>query len=212
MTRTEIIVALNLYTLHAARDYVGTNHKRDVPLLGEEDIVEDAEDGNDIHGLFGYATDFLDPSYRLLDLLTPHAKQNRLSYLVELLLDKYSKGISNEALKIRLRKDSIAFGAEEMPTDVRSIGRFLGARTLQEVTRHRCGNDECSYAWIGEVHFTKFDVYDCCLDCGTPRYKRKKGALVPQRVFFYFGAARAIEALHNHPVFRANWKKKGSLP
>ena len=31
---------------------------------------------------------FLDPRYNLLELLTPMATQNRLSYLVELVLDK----------------------------------------------------------------------------------------------------------------------------
>ena len=69
---------------------------------------------------------------------------NRLSYLVELFLDKYNKGISNEALKIRLRKDSASFGAENMPTDIRCIGKFLGSQTAEEVTRHRCGQDDCS--------------------------------------------------------------------
>lgn len=161
--------------------------------------------------MFGSATTFLDPRFRLLDMLTPNATQNRLSYLVELLLDKYRKGISNEALKTRLRKDSAAFGALEMPTDARGIGRFLGSRKLVEVTRHRCSNDECSYAWIGSVHPSKFDANDCCPDCGTLRYIRKGGTLVPRRCYYYFGAVKAIEALHRHLVFRANWKNKIDL-
>ena len=106
-------------------------------------------EGFQIAGVFSSATTFLDPRFRLLDTLTPNAAQNRLIYLVELLLDKYTMGISNEALKTRLRKESAAFGALGMPTDARGIGRFLGSRKLLEVTRHRCINDECSYAWIG---------------------------------------------------------------
>ncbi len=46
-------------------------------------------------------TDFLDPKYNLLDLLTPTTTQNRLSYLVELVILQTSKQISNEALKLR---------------------------------------------------------------------------------------------------------------
>jgi hypothetical protein len=144
-------------------------------------------------------------------MLTPDAKQNRLSYLVELVLDKFRKGISNKALKTRLRKDSTTFGATDMRTDIRSIGKFLGSRTLEEVTRHRCGNDECSHAWIGAVDPVDFDSNDCCHDCGTARYTRKGGKLVPRRIFYYFGAVQAIEGLHRHHVFRENWKKKIDL-
>ena len=210
MNRKEIIAALNTYRLHSYLDFIGSNKERGLPVLAGYADDEPIEEFH-IAGVFGSATTFLDPRYRLLDMLTPNATQNRLSYLVELLLDKYRKGISNEALKTRLRKDSAAFGALEMPTDARCIGRFLGSRKLVEVTRHRCSNDECSYAWIGSVHPSKFDANDCCPDCGTQRYIRKGGTLVPRRCYYYFGAVRAIEALHRHPVFRANWKKNIDL-
>ena len=158
--------------------------------------------------MWGTGTDFLDPRYNLLDLLTPTATQNRLSYLVELVIDQAAKHISNEAVKLRLRKDAAAFGAKEMPTDVRSISRHLGARTLAEVTRHRCGNDECSYAWIGVVSPSNYNAKDKCPECATPRYKTVgEGILKPQRLFYYFGAKNAVEALHRHPIFQKNWKK-----
>jgi hypothetical protein len=65
-----------------------------------DDEEERDIDGNSIgYGVVSSGTDFLDPRFRLLDLLTPTATQNRLSYLVELLLGKYGKQISNEALK-----------------------------------------------------------------------------------------------------------------
>ncbi len=78
--------------------------------------------------------------------MTPTATQNRLSYLVELVLDKTDKQISNEAVKVRLRKDAAAFAAEDMPCDIRAISRYLGARTVLDVTRHLCNNKDCSYA------------------------------------------------------------------
>ena len=126
---------------------------------------------------------------------------------MELVLDKSQKRISNEAIKVRLRKDTAAFGATDMPTDVRGIGRYLGARTIQEVTRHRCAKTECSYAWIGAVSPSEFKSGDKCPDCGTPRYKLVGAKLKPQRVFYYFGAQNAVEALHRHPCFKENWKK-----
>ena len=119
------------------------------------------------------------------------------------MLDKANKQISNEAIKVRLRKDTAAFGAEGMPSDVRGISRFLGARKIEEVTRHLCGNQECSHAWIGAVSPSEFDSRDACPDCGTPRYVREGAKLKPKRKFYYFGAAQAIEALHRHPVFRS---------
>jgi hypothetical protein len=144
-------------------------------------------------------------------MLTPDAKQNRLSYLVELMLHKLRKGISNEVLKTRIRKDSTTFGATDMPTNIRSIGKFLGSRTLSEVIRHRCGNDECSHAWIGSVDSFLFDSNDCYSDCGNARYTRKGRKLVPRRIFYYFGAIQAIEGLHRHHVFRENRKKNMDL-
>ncbi len=80
-------------------------------------------------------------------------------------------------MKERLRKDAVEFGAENMPTYVRAIGRFLGARSLQEVTRHRCGGDDCSYAWIGVIDECQYDFNDVCLECGYPRYVLDRGKL-----------------------------------
>jgi hypothetical protein len=153
-------------------------------------------------------TTFLDPRYNLLELLTPTATQNRLSYLVDLVLDKsHNEQISNEAIKARLHKYVAAFAAEGMPTDVRGIARYLGARTIEDVRSHRCGNCECSYAWIGAVAPYKYNLEDMCPDCGTPKYKRVGSILKPQRVFLNFGARNCVEALHRNPVFMANWKK-----
>ena len=136
-----------------------------------------------------------------MDFLAPIATQNRLSYLVELVKDQAAKHISNEAVKLRVRKDAAAFGANEMPTDIRSISRHLGARTLAEVTRHRCGNDACYYAWIGAVSPTNYNVEDICQECATPRYKTVgEGILKPQRLLYYFGSANVVEALHWHPI------------
>jgi hypothetical protein len=129
------------------------------PLDNDNDDVNEADF---VDGLVSSDSHFLDPRYNLLDMLTPTASQNRLSYLVELVIDKCQKGISNEAVKLRIRKDAAAFAADDMPTDVRGIGRYLGARTLKEVTRHRCGNDECSYAWSGAVDPNNFDIGDRC--------------------------------------------------
>lgn len=208
LTRLEIITALKCYSLNEKADVNKTQIA--LPnLVPEIDDNEERETDSNlaVHGLVTSGTDFLDPRYRLLDLLTPTATQNRLSYFVELLIDKYEKQISNEALKHRIRKDSAAFGALDMPIDVRGLGRFLGSRSIHEVTRHRCGNPECCYAWIGAVAKCDYHSSDVCPDCGTPRYVVVRGVLKPQRVFFYFGAAQAIEALHRHPTFRANWKK-----
>ncbi len=127
---------LNTYRLHSNLHFIGSNKERDVPVLAGYADDEPMEEFQ-IAGVFGSATTFLDPRCHLLDMLTPNATQNRLIYLVELLLDKYRKGISNEALKTRLRKDSAAFGALEKPMDARCIGRFLGSRKLVEFTRHR---------------------------------------------------------------------------
>ena len=94
-----------------------------------------------------------------------------------------------------------------MPTDIRSIGSYLGARTLNDVVRHRCGNDDCSYAWIGIVNMSVADYTECCPNCGTTRYEKVGGKYNPRRCFYYFGAAQAIEGLHRHHVFRKYWKK-----
>jgi hypothetical protein len=206
MSRQEIIDAMKTHMLQQHYDIVvGVGIQKDVPVLANYSDDELGE--NRDHGVFGTGTNFLDPSYCLMDKLTPTANQHRISYLVELLLDKYNKGISNEALKLRLRKDAAVFVADNMPTDIRNIGKFLGSRTVEEITRHRCGRDDCSYARSGVVHPRDYDYNDRCPDCNSTRYIRKGEKFVPQRVFFYFGAARAIEAPHRHPVFKANWTK-----
>ena len=204
MNRLEIMSAMELYRINGSKDLQKPQavDNRDV-----DDDISVGEDGLPDHGFPSSENDFLDPRFCLLDLLTPTATQNRLSYLVELLIDKYKKRISNEAVKERLRKDAAAFGAENMPTDVRAIGRFLGARSLQEVTRHRCGGDDCSYAWIGVIDESQYDFNDVCPECGYPRYVLDRGKLRPHRVFYYFGAAHAIEAMHRHPLFKAEWKE-----
>ena len=200
--RLDILAAIRLYRLHIEAD---TNK----PLAATPTHVE-ANDGipneeADIHpGILSSGSQFLDPRYNLLEMLTPTATQNRLSYLVELIQDKAQKQISNEAIKVRLRKDMAAFVVEDMPTDVRGIARYLGARRIEDITRHLCGNTECSYAWVGAKTPDKFNPDDTCPDCGTPRYKRVGAKLKPRRVFYYFGATCAVEALHRNPVFQAN--------
>jgi len=157
--------------------------------------------------MLSIGTTFLDPRYNLLELLTPTATQNQLSYLVELVLDKSQKQIPNEAIKARLRKDAAAFRVEDMPIDVRGMARYLGARTIEDVRRHRCGNSKCYYAWIGAVAPYQYNPEDMCPDCGTPRYKRVGSVLKPHCVFYYFGARNVVEALHRNPIFKANRKK-----
>ena len=203
MNRLEIMAAIEFYRIHESKDLQKSQAAIQVV---DENVIEGEVEYPD-HGIPSSETDFLDPHYCLLDLLTPTATQNRLSYLVELVIDKTKKQISNEALKERLRKDSAAFGAKNMPTDVRAIGRFLGARDLKEVTRHRCGGDGCSYAWIGAIDECNYDIDDVCPECGHPRYVLDRGNLRPQRVFDYFGAVQAIKALHRHPIFKAEWKQ-----
>jgi hypothetical protein len=99
------------------------------------------------------------------------------------------------------------FGAKDLPNDVRAIGRYLGARTLSEITRHRFGNDDCSFAWIGPVRYSDFNSQDACLDCGTSRYKITSAHLLePRSTFYYFGATNALQALHRNLVMQTNWK------
>jgi hypothetical protein len=161
-------------------------------------------DEADVPGMLSIWAHFLDPRYNLLELLTPMATQNRQSYLVELVLDKSQKKILNEAIIVRLWKEDAAFRVEDMPTDDRGIARYIGARIIEDIRRHRCGNSECSYAWFGAVASYKFNPEDVCLNCGTPRYKRVGSILKPKRVFYYFDAKNVVEALHRNPVFKAN--------
>ncbi len=133
MNRVELVAALRTYRLHYQED----PRKVRLPEFDFETNIEEGsveaqfEDGVTSEGpMWGTDTDVLDPKNNLSDLLMPNATQNRLSYLVELVIDQAAKHISNEAVKLRLRKDSAVFGAKDMPTDVRSISRLLGARTL----------------------------------------------------------------------------------
>jgi hypothetical protein len=84
---------------------------RSLELDFETNIREgDAEDTESSEEpMWGTGTYFLDPKYNLLDLLTPTATQNRISYLVELVIDQATKLISNEAVKLRLRNDAAVF-------------------------------------------------------------------------------------------------------
>jgi hypothetical protein len=204
LTRIEIMDLMRTYRLHEQEDIKKSNGVGSLVEVPLDDDVDGVNEADFEDGLVSTDCKFLDPRYNLLDMLTPTARQNRLSYLVELVLDKCQKGISNEAVKLRIRKDAAAFGAENLPTDVRGIGRYLGARSLQEVTRHRCSNDECSFAWSGAVDPKDFDINDTCPECGTHRYKREGRKIKPRRVFYYLGAANAIEALHRNAVFKAN--------
>ncbi len=86
MSHKEIIAANHTRKLHETLYFFGGNNRRDLPLL-VDNIEEDVNPG-----LFGNATHFLDSKYRPFDMLTSDAKQNRLSSLVELLLDKFRKG------------------------------------------------------------------------------------------------------------------------
>ncbi len=60
----------------------------------------------------------------------------------------------------------MVFGALDMPSDVRGIGRFLGARSINDVTRHRCGDSDCYFAWIGAVAKADYDSSNVCLYFG----------------------------------------------
>ena len=141
--RLEIIALLRNYRVHLKED---TRHSTNIGInvaVNTQDENDNANEEGDFiieTGMLSTTTNFLDARYNLLQLLTPTATQNRLSYLVELVLDKANKQISNEAIKVRLRKDAAALGAEDMPTDVREISRYLGARTVEEATRQLCGN------------------------------------------------------------------------
>ncbi len=103
-------------------------------LVDPDDHVADEDDNfndeADAPGMLSTWSHFLDLRYNLLQLLTPMATQNRLRCLVDLVLDKSQKQISSEEIMLRLRKNAAAFGAEDMPIDVRGIARYLGARTM----------------------------------------------------------------------------------
>jgi len=164
---------MNTHRLHAENDKGKQQHAVVDHAFGTFDVKDESFPEHEIHDTDTY---FLDTRFRLLDLLTPTATQNRLSYLVELMLDKSKKRISNEAIKVRLRKDSLTFGAQDMPTDVRGIGKFVGARSVSDVTRHRCGGNDCSYAWIGAVEERDYDRNEVCPECGHPRYIIDRGS------------------------------------
>jgi hypothetical protein len=184
LTRVEIIDSMRTYRLHESEDKNKRNVLGSQVLIPLDDEADDVNEADFEDGLVSTNSNFFDPRYNLLDMLTPIASQNRLSYLVELVIDKSQKFISNEAVKLQIRKDAATFGAEDLPTDVRGVGRYLGARTLQEVTRHRSNKDECSFAWPGAVDPHDFDINDRCPECGTARYKREGRKIKPQRVFY----------------------------
>ena len=96
-------------------------------------------------------------------MLTPTANQSRLSYLVDIVVDNCQKCIS-KAVNLQIRKDATTttFVAEVILTDIRGIGRYLGAQALKNVTRHRCGNDERSCALLGAVDPNDFETNDRC--------------------------------------------------
>ena len=79
MTRSEIIAAMNSYRLYSRIGNDDSKTQRNMALLVEEDIVDDEEVGDDIHGMFGTPRCLLDRTYRHLDMLAPHPKQNRLN-------------------------------------------------------------------------------------------------------------------------------------
>jgi len=169
---------MRLYRLHKKGD---TQIPPAIVDSGNIVVVENdnLDDEADVLGMLSTCTTFLDPRYNLLGLLTPTTTQNRQSYLGELVLNKPQKQISNKAVHACLRKDAAAFRVEDMPTNVRGFARYLGVRTIEDVRRHRCGNSECSYAWIGAVAPYKYNSEEVCLDCGTPRYKRVGSVLKP---------------------------------
>jgi hypothetical protein len=92
MNLKETIAAIYTYRLRSKNDYIGGNTQRDLHVLAGH-IDDKPREEFKFTGLFGSATIFFDPRCRLMDIPTPDAKQNRLSYLVELLWDKYRKGI-----------------------------------------------------------------------------------------------------------------------
>jgi hypothetical protein len=87
MNRLEIMTAIEFYRIHESKDLQKSQAAIQVV---DENIIE-VEDEFPDHGIPSLETDFLDPRYCLLDLLTPTPTQNRLSYLVELLIDQKNK-------------------------------------------------------------------------------------------------------------------------
>ena len=78
----EIMAAIELYRIYESKDL--QKSQAVIQIVVENGI--EGEDEFPDHGIPNSETDFLDPRYCLSDLLTPAATQNRLSYLVELLM------------------------------------------------------------------------------------------------------------------------------
>ena len=94
LNRGEIVAALRTYRLNIKDDPRKSRlPQSDVDTNIQVDVVEaHVVDGVlSEEPLWGTDTDFLDPKYNLLDLLTPTTTQNRLSYRVELVIDQASK-------------------------------------------------------------------------------------------------------------------------
>ena len=99
LTRLEIMDLMRAYQLHESEDknksYV-LGSLVEIPL---DDDVDGVNEADFEARLVSTDCKFLYPRYNLLDVLTPTASQHRLRYLVELVLDKCQKSISNEAVK-----------------------------------------------------------------------------------------------------------------
>ncbi len=76
----EIIIAINTHRLHCSLDFIGLNKPKGLLVLAGY-IDDEPREESEFTGLFGSSTNFLDPRNRLLDMLTPNAKQNRFDYL-----------------------------------------------------------------------------------------------------------------------------------
>ncbi len=73
MNRKEIIAAMNTHRLHCNLDFIGSNKPTCLLVLAGY-IDDEPREEIDFTWLFGSATNFLHPRYRLLDMLKPNAK------------------------------------------------------------------------------------------------------------------------------------------
>jgi len=106
LTRVEIIDSMRTYRLHESEDKNKRNVLGSQVLIPLDDEADDVNEADFEDGLVSTDSKFLNPRYNLLDVLPPIASQNRLSYLIELVIDECQKGVSNEAVKIRSWKDA----------------------------------------------------------------------------------------------------------
>jgi hypothetical protein len=91
LTRLEIMDLMRTYRLHESEDKNKRNVLGSLVEIPLDDDVDGVNDADFEDGLMSKDCKFFDPRYNLLDMLTPTASQNRLSYLVELVLDKCQK-------------------------------------------------------------------------------------------------------------------------